>query len=280
MLPAVLLFVACRTASPPPPGVRHVDTAGEAGLSGLTVGPDGQAWAVSERPGALLQLDLDAGRVTRALPLTGLSDGAEPESVAVTASGALWIGTETGEAGRRSDAVVRVEVTASSASVVERDNVPWRAWGLEPEGNRGLEGLCAVGEVLVVAGEPTRGSGADRQAPLGVRGPRGWAPHWLPLRSDSGKVSALWCEPSPEGGLLLTVIERHYEVLLVHQAHLPEDSAPGSTLDLLGEIAVPEVISSLSANFEGLARHGEGWLLLSDNQSRTVTGPTRLVRLP
>ena len=275
-----MLLACARSAAPLPAGVTELDTQGHAGLSGLAVGPDAQLWAVTERPAALLRLDRSASAVVASWPITGLPDGVEPESVAVAASGALWIGTEGQVPGRPNDGVYQLQLEPTRAVATARDGVPWSAWSLRAEANRGLEGLCSAGETLLAVGEPTESGPGGRRAPLALRTAEGWRPHWLALHTKTGKAAGLWCTPTPTGGVRVAMLERHYGVLTLHEAHLSADAAAGSTLSSSSALPLPAALAALGANFEGLARVGSGWLLLSDNQTHRVTGPTYFATLP
>ena len=281
----LLLLLAACAAVIPEPTLRtwgHVDLEPSdiSGLSGLAAGADGTLWSVSEGPPRLVQLDGGGAAVLRSLPITGLPDGAEPESVVITSSGAIWVGTESDSSGRDADPVVRIAIVGDEAQVREQRAVTWANWGLVAPENRGVEGLCAAGGRLLVGGEPVSEAGGQRRAPLGLEGPDGWVVHWLPLGSETGKLAALWCQQTAEGDIEIEAIERHYGVLHLVQARLAADAAPGSDAERTGEFPLDPAIQAMNLNFEGLTRKGARRLLLSDNQSGgEVTGPTRIVRV-
>lgn len=282
MLP--LLLLACRTVVPEPQlqtwGHVDVDAGAVSGLSGLAAGPDGTLWAVTERPPRLVQLDGGGSTILRTLPIEGLPGGVEPESVVVTASGAIWAGTEGPAPFRAQDLVVRLRISGAAATVVETLPVPWTLFGLEADGNKGLEGLCEAGGRLLVGGEPVDAGPDGRRAPLALYTDEGWLPYWLPLASEEGKLAALWCQATPDGAIELEAIERHYGVLHLVQARLEAGAPPDSAVDRLADLPLDPAVLAMDLNFEGLTRVGHRRLLLSDNQSGdAVKGPTRLVRV-
>ena len=280
----LLLLTACAAVLPAPTlrSWGHVDVAAGdvSGLSGLAAGADGTLWSVSEGPPRLVQLDGGGASVLRALPIIGLPAGAEPESVVITASGAIWVGTESDTDARAADPVVRLAIVGDHAEVREQRLVSWADWGLVAPENRGVEGLCEAGGRLVAGGEPVSEEGGRRRAPLGLASADGWINHWFPLGTDTGKLAALWCQQTTNGDIEIEAIERHYGVLHVVQARLPAGAAPGTEAERTGEFPLDPAILAMNLNFEGLTRVGSRRLLLSDNQSGgEVKGPTRIVRV-
>jgi hypothetical protein len=247
------------------------------GLSDLVVLPDGQAWAVAERPAALQRLAL-AGAPPAPQPVRGLPVGVEPEALAPAADGGWWLGTE-GEGEREDDLIARVR-DEDGALTVDLDaslRLSWSQFGLRAPDNKGVEGLCAHQGALIAVGEPVDSGPGGRRAPLARWQDGAWSTGWVPLQTSAGKLSAVACDP--DGGLWL--IERHYADLALLRVD------PGFTLAPAG--APPAALTARRCgpdpawahatadgqiNWEGLAIDGDRLRWLSDNQQSAVTGPS------
>jgi hypothetical protein len=279
---ALSLLAACARGSGPaalPAGaaLRALPGGHAHGLSDLVVLPDGQAWAVAERPAALQRLSF-AGAPPAALPVRGLPTGVEPEALAPAVDGGWWLGTE-GEGARDSDLVARVH-DEDGALVVDLDASPilsWADFGLQAPDNKGIEGLCAHGDALIAVGEPEAEGPTGRRAPLARWQGGAWSTGWVPLQTAKGKLSAVACDP--DGGLWL--IERHYADLALLRVDpgfaLAPAGAPPATLAARRcgpDPAWAEATAEGGVNWEGLALDGDQLRWLSDNQQSTVTGPT------
>jgi hypothetical protein len=171
---------------------------------------------------------------------------------------------------------------------------------MQAPGNQGIEALCHAGGELFVACEHPREQGGVRLAPFAgydLRTQR-WAYGWIRLTSDTGKISALDCarvDVAGEQRVQFYAIERHYGRLRILEWQLPprwyqtaRQSALGQPERAIEPAIDPHVVLQLDgklptdANPEGLAwvRSQNELLVITDNQSRDVTGPTRLLRIP
>ncbi|MAQ14073.1 MAG: hypothetical protein CMN30_04660 [Sandaracinus sp.] len=296
---AACLAVACATHYRPEHPVQLTTSA--AGLSGMTIGPDGGLWAVPEEARTLLRLDPVTGAV-RSFPIVGMPADLEAEALAWRPGpngGELVIGTETDGPSRPSDDLVILDFDGQFAHVREMVRCPYGLWHLQGQHNRGIEGLCAVGRDLVVAAEITGEENGRRYAPLGRRDDDGrWNAHRVWLSSDTGKISGVECRLLDDGVAEVFAIERHFGVLRILRFVLPPlpDGAGSSTAPTsMDEVPAltPEVVLNLdrwaqsrdpSPNFEGITFLEDGRLaLLSDNHYRgELSGPSELwfVALP
>ncbi len=252
--------------------------------------------------------------------ITGLPEGEEPESLALDGGppvlgatdaenregGAadpmppvLWIGTE-GDAPltslRPADHIYRLEpeTNATTVPVGPPLVLPWSLFGLDGvDANTGIEGLCSLPSPsspipparhpsgaplgLIAVGEATKTHDGRRVAPLARLDAHGWSPFFVPLTTKKGKLSALHC--TQDGAIL--AIERHYEDLALLHITLP-DPNKGDTpaLAKVHILPLPPTIQPGTYNFEGLTQAGPDLLWLTDNQSKSLSGPTRLHRTP
>ena len=293
-----LLSVACRATSAPAPapepgqGVRimphtraSIDRPDLHGASGLTRDPEGYLWAVLEREHTLFQLSFGFGAekldvIGAPHPVQGAGE-VDLEAVAWLDDGRLAFGTETKDADRTGDTVLFAERVGDAVVVRERLEVPYAPWGLTPERNRGIEGLCQAGGRLVVGIETVGEDAGRRFAPVATYNllTKAFTHFRLWLTSETGKISGLGCRATP-GGTEVYAIERHYEVARVLTFTLPLAGAGG--------YVTPRVIVDLATifpdaipNFEGIAVMKDGSLvLISDNDYGGVTGPTELLAIP
>ena len=266
--PLLLLPLACtpKATAPPAPEGALTEVVGAVGLSDLATDPQGRLWAVAERPAALVRVDASGVVV---LKITGLPEGVEPEALAIDADGAMRVGTE-GEGSRADDGIYPITVGAGTAEAHDREAFPWAPWGLMAADNQGIEAMCA-GKERWVAGEPVLTDAGRREAPLARWTRQGWQALRLPLQTSEGKISALACDPDDS----LWAIERHYEELELLQVTVAPDG--GVTVSRCG---IPTWLRAANANWEGLAVDGDELVWVSDNQNATVSGPTRLARIP
>ena len=263
-----------------PPGaeaaeILHTDLAG---LSGLGADPEGRLWTVPERTRVVLPLRVEGTRVVadgKPVPLRDVPAGADTESLAWLSSETLAMGTET-RARRDGDAVLLVRREEDAFRVFDRIELPYAFWGLTPEPNRGIEGLCAAGNRLVAGLEVSARRDGERDAPLAIFDleTKTWSFGWLRLTSERGKISALTCRVQDGDGTLIEVraIERHFGVSRLLAFTLPS-SMPETPIE-------PKVVRSLlekgdgAPNYEGLAWLPDGRLVLvADNHFGRVSGP-------
>jgi hypothetical protein len=262
-------------------GIEHPELHG---ASGLTRDAQGHLWTVLERAHTVFELTFAYGAPTLEVlgsrPVQGAGE-VDLEAVALLDDGRLAFGTETKDTDRTGDTVLFAQVTADAIVVEGKLEVPYAPWGLEPERNRGIEGLCQAGGRLVVGIETVGEDAGRRFAPVAVYSllEQAFTHYRLWLTSEAGKLSALTCRATP-GGTEVYAIERHYEVARVLRFELPlagkgGDLTPQLVLDL------KRVFEGAIPNFEGIAVMKDGSLvLISDNDYGGVTGPTELLALP
>ncbi len=239
------------------------------GFSGLDVDERGVFWAVAERGASFVLFDPDVLEEARVMPILGVPDGMDLESVALLGDRRVAVGTESRGA-RAVDSVLLVEAASRTAEVTGSIPVAWTLWGFdEAPDNQGVEGLCAADGVLLMAGEPVRVEGGGRVAPIGRYDPRrDWIPYLLPLTSDEGKVSGLWCR-TEEDVLEVWAIERHYGTVRLLRFEVPARGDGGA-------LAAPVVVKDLARSFprgsfplgipnlEGLVVHGGRGYMMAD----------------
>lgn len=292
----VLLTGCRRHARPTPP----IDAAGLferaalapdpalAGVSGLTRATDDadHYWAIPERFHALISLRVPRGPLApalqKAIPLEGVPDGLDTESLAALSPTRFAAGTESTTSGRATDEILFIELQGESARVTGHLALPWTAWGegVRAEDNRGIEALCAVEGSLWAAGEFTWKEQGARVAPLGRVDPATGAvtPYRLRLTSSTGKISALACRRDRAGALEAVAIERHYGVARILRFPLPAAPQPDPIQPTVA-IDLAAVLGDVP-NFEGIAWDGDDHaLLISDNQMAIVIGPTVVARV-
>ena len=245
------------------------------GASGLAKDDSGVFWAVTERSSVLTAIDLEHARVIRSVPIRGILGGVDAESLAHLGGARFAVGTERRQADRAQDEVLIVEVGKEEARITDRLLLPWASWGLSAGGNQGIEGACAAGGEILVAGEPTLVESERRYAPLASRKISGgeWAIHRIPLTSRTGKISALACR-ARDGAIEVAAIERHYEVSRLLRFVLP--TSPGTAISAELAVDLAQYIDPMP-NLEGLEwLDGDSFVLLSDNQGAIAVGPTKL----
>ena len=292
VLAVVSTLLACARWSerPPPPVVEaplaltRSSLAGEApdGLSDLAVDANGHVFAIPERQRVLVPITLDEaghGTAGAALPLVGIGEDFDTESLAWLPDGKLALGTETQHT-RASDLILVLQLEGGLAKVVDSLSLSYVPWGVMADGNHGLEGLCVAGNTLVAGSEVVVARDGKRLAPLArydlTR--RVWSHHLLELTTATGKISGLTCRVGPDGAVTAVAIERHYGVARLLRFVVPS----AATL----QIVKPELRFDLAAhtkplpNFEGIIFRGEdGFELITDNHTAIRTGPTELASL-
>jgi hypothetical protein len=253
------------------------------GLSGLGREPDGSFWwAIPETAPFLARLELLPGRVvSKRIPIDGLPEGIEAESLARIGDGRFAIGTERNDP-RDRDRIFLLEKSGEErlrvAGSIDFDYSLWKTQG---RGNRGLEGLCASEGLLFALSETTIDEGGRRWSPLGRRllGDGEWTPFRLALTTEKATFSSLGCRSLPGGEEVeLLVIERTFGIGRIHRVVVPR-RGPGRDLE-------PEMIVDLTTvvreiqNFEGIEWRGEGhYVMVIDNMYHSRQGPTEVVEL-
>lgn len=248
---------------------------------------------------AFLQPDTDIVSLTS---LVGVPAHEDTESIAAVGQGLFLLGTESMDATRDHDVLRLVSVSdhTNAAVQVRYFRIPFHAFpGLVGEENKGIEGLCAVGNSVFLGFENVVTSNDQRFAvigrfelPPGTKSPPTPAnvePSVTPpaltgsrlaLSSLEGKLSALSCSrPVGEGSeVSLWAIERHFATMrLVHfrlprLGVLPEEVRPDRVISL-------EEVLEDQPNLEGLWVEGNKAWLLVDNHYRVQTGPTELIQI-
>ena len=280
-LAPVLALGACpKTRAPTGPGpIVALDT-DVTGLSGLTRDPAGVLWAVGERGDFLLEIHPTRFHVT-AHPVTGAPEGADLEALASAGPGDFLVGTETQEPGRTADALLFASIEQGQLKVQAKESLDYRAWGLEAPKNQGIEGLCRVGGIAVMATELVDEQRERRWAPIALLDldTKAWKLHRVALTSDTGKLSALDCR-SIDGKLVALAVERHFGVARLIRFELPTSSA-GGWIEPRVVVDLATLIDPLP-NFEGLSWADDGSVvLLTDNRYRgRVREPSTLYFIP
>lgn len=273
------LVAGCGSTPPAGPRPSRVDRrpiqVAVDGLSGLTIDGEGHAIAVAERGTALVRIDDGA---VGTIPLDGVPDGLDTESIAWLGGERFALGTESMDESRDGDAVLVVERANDRARVVDRFELPYSLLGIEAEENRGIEGLCFVpGDDVLLAGmENVVEQDGHRFTPLAVRRGDRWVSRVLVrLGSETGKISALDCRRDGDA-IDVFAIERHYGVMRVVRFALREGDTrvtPRVVYDLAGQLEG-------DPNLEGIARDGDELVLINDNHHGRRSGPTERLRLP
>lgn len=281
---------ACPEGLPPAPvsseaPVRIVLRTALDGLSGLDLASDGRLFAVAERTRQILPLALD-GRPGNPIALHGLPDGVDTESLAWLSDGRLVLGLEgQGEGpvvvnGRACDLAVMAPAP-SGLTLTDCHAFPYARFGLSPRRNRGIEGVCRAGRLLVAASEDMQVREGRRITPLAVmdilRGST--RIFYLGLTSteaENGKISALDCQPEAEGTIRLRAIERHFGVRRILSAVIP-GRGEGQVLDAQVELDLQASVPDRT-NPEGLALLPDGRLaVINDNHYHTRQGDSVLL---
>lgn len=281
------------------------------GASGLTQRGD-EYIAVTERDCALhFFRPAGQGLEMRSMTVAGWPASLEAEGVAHLSGDLFVVATEQSDTSGEPDRLLVVSVGGTGGPrVVAQYGVPYRRFGVEPQNNHGLEGVCvASGRILVslelsVAEDGQRYAllgratltGGGTALPGGENAARAWAPARVALESRTGKLSGMSCRPAPGGRAIeVYAIERHFGFARVLRFAVP---VSGEIPDI-----VPEAVVDLRAarpgrpaadgvpNYEGLAwasdwsngRGGGALALVTDNYYRgRIDARTELVfvRIP
>lgn len=280
MLASMMWMAGCEARVPeaPAPSARALYRSSRpAGFSGLTFDDRGRLWAVPEREAALVRFELEGERlqIAERVPIEGHPEGYDLESLAFF-EGRFFVGTEHLRPERQSDPILVIERNGSKARVVQRFAFPYRAWKILGTRNHGIEGLCVTDRHIVAAAEIGIGT-RRRVAPLGVFDRSTGAllkAFRVVLSSETGKISALDCRARGDQ-IDVLAIERHYGVARLVKVVLDL----GSATEELEFTVMSDLTARLSPlpNLEGVARSKSGDIfVITDNQSRSVSGPTML----
>ncbi len=259
----------------PTPVFREIVLATAAGLSGLARDNDGALWAVSERAGQIYRIVLDRKlRPTiQMFPVEQLAEGVDLEGIAVIGDGRFALGTE----GRIDGAATVLLAERRGAAIIITSVIllPEQALGIKLPMNAGAEGVCGVGDKILVGIEATGEDAGRRWAPLAVIEDGKLARvHRLWLKTSTGKLSGLDCRRARDGTIEVIAIERHFDVTKFLRFTLPAgpgDITPNDALDL-----GPQLLGRL--NLEGIAWMADGHVVaVTDNQWKTISGPSLLL---
>jgi len=278
---AVLLACAgCTKKEPRGPGrIVTLDT-DVVGLSGLTLDEHGAFWAPGEDGGAVIRIDPETFGVTR-YAVEGGPPGTDLEAMTWIEGTRFVLGTETQEKGRLRDVVLDGRLDGGRFVVAPVGHLDYARWNLTAPVNRGIEGICHVDGVLVLATELVERQRGRRWAPLGMFDPKTqtWTAHRVGLTSKTGKLAAIDCRIVDESIEALAV-ERHYGVSRLLRFSVPQ-GPEGRSIEPTVAADLSESISPLP-NFEGLVWMKDGSaVLLTDNQYRgAVPEPSRLYFIP
>jgi hypothetical protein len=291
ILPLFAVTFACASIGPEPslePDALNVERVrishlGGVGLSGTTLDGEGRLWAVAERARMMVAIERRrSGKPEQQpVPLRGVPEGLEAESLAWLGANRFAIGTEQRGPPRREDLVLLAELRGTEVVVTGSLRLDYQAlWGILAPDNQGIEGLCAAGGQLVAGGEPVIRDRGRRFAPLARRADDDddWTPHLVELTSKAGKLAALDCWMAPDRDALQVIgIERHYGITRVIQFTLPLDDTPRRLS--------ARVLHDLSARFasmpnvEGIVRVGAELVLVTDHDSLHHPGTTESIRI-
>ena len=284
-----MLLLGCASSGPEPwleaespdvPILRaSIASLGGIGLSGITLDGSGRLWAIPERKRVLVALaHTPSGELTvREVPLSGVAEDLELESIAWIGERRFAIGTER-RAARTTDRVLLATVDDDGAEVDGDIVLDYGAlWGIVAPSNEGIEGLCYSAGQLVAAGEPVLVRDGKRYAPVARRLIQDghWVPHLVELTSTTGKLSALDCQISPRtDSLYMLAVERHYGVARIVHFVLPLANASVQRASLLSELG-PRL--GRIPNVEGIARQGNQIILMTDHDTVGQAGATESI---
>jgi len=276
----LLVCASCTKKEPKSPGrIVTLDT-DAAGLSGLTVDNHGAFWAAAEDGDAVIRIDPETFGVTR-YSVSGGPNGAELEAMAWVDGAQFVLGTETQDKARLQDVILDGRLLGDGFAVRPAGNLDYARWGLTAPDNRGIEGICHVDGLLILATELVELQRGRRWAPVGMFDPKTqtWTAHRVGLSSKTGKLAAMSCKLVGESIVALAV-ERHFGVSRLLRFQIPRGPE--------AQWIEPSVAADLSKtieplpNFEGLAWLDDGSaVLVTDNKYRRgPRGPSRLYFVP
>ncbi|MBN1656435.1 MAG: esterase-like activity of phytase family protein [Deltaproteobacteria bacterium] len=303
ILTAALFFIGCRPRASGDEAAGTLFTSAKAsleagytlfqsshpdmiGLSGLAIDPAGTLWTVPEAKRLLISIVREgvSFRLSRQpFPIVGVDEGLDLESIAALGDSQFVVGSEA--AGRRSsDKIFWLKLENGYARVTKAVTLEYRLWKIQGEDNKGVEGLCFADNQLVVAAEPVFRSKGRRYAPIAryeIASAK-WYAAQLPLTTEAGKISGLYCRAARDGELSVRAIERHYGIARVLSFVLPIDvdqsaGRAAMTLSPRVDLDLARIIRPLH-NFEGIAEREKELFLISDNHQSVTIGPTHLLR--
>jgi hypothetical protein len=250
----------------------QIEIATPPGMSDLTIDERGVIWAIPERDHEVLEIDVtkQPPSIVRH-PLHGVLPDVDTEAIAWLGGGKLAFGLEGGDlpiAG-----IAFAELRGNDVVITSTRSVTSDELGVSLELNMGIEALCGESDELLAVVETPGMSAGKRWEPLvRVRGDSiTVAKLWL--TTPKGKISALTCSIADDGTASVVAVERHFGVSRLLTFSVGRDATeatPALDLDLWP-------VLQDKFNMEGIARLPDGRLvLINDNQSRKVSGPTEL----
>ena len=277
-----LLFVCagCTKKEPSGPGRIITLETDVVGLSGLTADEHGAFWAPGEDGDAVIRIDPRTFGVTR-YPVSGLAPKIDLEAVAWVDGTQFVLGTETQDEGRLRDVLLDGRLDGTRFGVASIGHLDYARWHLAAPDNRGIEGICHVDGVLVLATELVQRQRGRRWAPLGMFDPKTqtWTAHRVGLTSKTGKLAAMSCRMIDDSIVALAV-ERHFGVSRLLRFNIPR-GPEGQWIEPTVAADLSELISPLP-NFEGLVwlEDGSAVALTDNNYRGAAREPSRLYFIP
>lgn len=252
---------------------------GASGLSGLARAPDGTLWAVPERRRDLLTVQIRKSRLAlHDVEVVGVPEDPtrllDTESLAFLGPDHLVLGTERHSPGRPSDTLLEIRRQGKKFHVVDSWELPYALWGTEAADNRGIEGLCSAGGLVLAAVEQALEHEGHRDAPVAVWDlqRKVWSPLRFRLTTPTGMASSLTCRKDGDD-LEVWLLERHYGVARILHARIPLQGPPA---EVATEVVLDLVPVAGARNYEGLEPLPDGgWALLVDRN----TGPAEWLEL-
>lgn len=277
---ALVVCVGCTKKEPRGPGRVVSLQTDVVGLSGLTRDEHGALWVAGEDADAVLRIDPETFGVTR-YPVVGAPEGTDLEAMTWVDGTRFVIGTETQDKGRTRDVVLDGRLEGERFKVGPIGHLEYAHWGLTAPDNHGMEGICHVDGILVVATELIEEARDRRWAPLATFDPKiqTWTAHRVALTSKTGKLAALDCR-KVDGAIEALAVERHYGESRLLRFRVPQGTE-GQWIEPTVVADVSKLVSPLP-NFEGLAWLADGSaVLVADNQYKgAALGPSRLYFIP
>lgn len=252
---------------------------GSLGISGLARSDDGTLWALPERDRRMIVIP-PSGPITR-VAIHGAPEGVDLESLAWIGGATLAFGTESQKADRLTDPIYFGVVGEAGIELKPKLLFDYGAFSTRATRNAGIEALCAAGSKLVAVSEMVLEVGGRRVAPMMVYDLKTGAAqrNTLLLLSEVGKIAGLSCRTmAGSDALEALAIERHFGISMVLRFIIPvgekDQTLPSEMIFDFGARLTPP------PNFEGIEWISEDEaLLVSDNQFRTQTGETQLVKV-
>ena len=277
---ALLVGAGCTMKEPRGPGRVVTLETDVLGLSGLGRDEHGALWAPGEDANAVLRIDPKTGGITR-YPVVGAPEGTDLEALAWVDGTRFVVGTETQDKGRTRDVILDGRLDGDRFKVTPVGHLEYTHWGLTAPDNHGIEGICHVDGVLVLATELVEERDGGRFAPVGMFDPKvqKWTAHRVALTTKAGKLAAIDCR-AVNDAIQVLAVERHYGESQLIRFRVPRGRE--------GQSIEPTVVADLSKlvsplpNFEGLVWMDDGSAVLAtDNKYRGIARePSRLYFVP